>query len=494
MKRILLSACLLLTAGSLYAQLPDTSVLYRTILRQDSLLFQVGFNTCNIPQFERLLSDRFEFFHDRDSISDKKKFLSDVGSYLCKDTDAYQSKRVLTTGSIEIFPLYKSDRLYGAVQHGGHRFYERIAGQTEQLAGTARFTHVWLLENGLWKLTRALSYDHQDNHASPAKGPEWGDDSSVEDWLKANGIPALGVGVIHRGTLQQIRVWGEHTKGSAAPYNTIFNVASLTKPVTAIVALKLVSQGKWSLDEPLFHYWTDPDVAKDPRSRKLTTRHILSQQSGFPNWRLLDSNKMLHFLREPGTQYGYSGEGMEYLREALEHKFKKTLEQLARELIFAPTGMPDTRYTWNSKTDSTRFATGYDQTGRPYKMFRNTRANAADDLQTTIGDYGKFLLSVMKGEGLSEEVFREMGKEQSTIKQDAYFGLGFVVYDLGNGRKALSHGGADEGVQTIFVLLPESGDGLVIFTNVDDGYKIYGSLLEHYLGDQGRKIVEIETR
>jgi CubicO group peptidase (beta-lactamase class C family) len=52
--------------------------------------------------------------------------------------------------------------------------------------------------------------------------------------------------------LKQVKVFGEISKGVVAPYNTIFNVASLTKPVTAIVALKLVSLGKWNLDEPIF--------------------------------------------------------------------------------------------------------------------------------------------------------------------------------------------------------------------------------------------------
>ena len=74
-------------------------------------------------------------------------------------------------------------------------------------------------------------------------------------------------------------------KGIAAPENTIFNIASMTKPVVAMLTLKLVESGQWNLDEPLWDYWVDPDVADDPRLAKLTTRYVLSHQTGFPNWR-----------------------------------------------------------------------------------------------------------------------------------------------------------------------------------------------------------------
>jgi CubicO group peptidase (beta-lactamase class C family) len=204
----------------------------------------------------------------------------------------------------------------------------------------------------------------------------------------------------------------ELQKGIKAPYNTIFNVASLTKPITAIVALKLVSDGKWDLDEPLFKYWIDPDIAKNPNHKLLTTRIILSHQTGFPNWRYLNKDNKLSFDYKPGTKYQYSGEGFEYLRKALEKKFNKTLDQLANELIFKPVNMTETQFFWTNKTDSARFAQGYNSEGIPYKTVKNKSANAADDLLTTVEDYGKFLVSVMDGLDLSTTVIEEMTKHQ----------------------------------------------------------------------------------
>ncbi|WP_254488724.1 hypothetical protein, partial [Salmonella enterica] len=72
-------------------------------------------------------------------------------------------------------------------------------------------------------------------------------------------------------------------------------------------------------------------------------------------------------------------------------------EQLAGELIFQPLQMHDTNYIWDENTDESRFAIGYNATGQPYPTEKNKTAIAADDLHTTIGDYGNFMVSVMKG-------------------------------------------------------------------------------------------------
>lgn len=473
-KKIIISFIIVLFFGTKsQAQIEKNSALYQTILSKDSLLFEVGFNHCNITQFENLLSDTFEFFHDKDSISYKKEFLYKFKNGLCKSPTTYQSRRELNTESTEIFPLYKNQVLYGAIQTGNHKFYETISGHKETFAGSAKFTHVWLLENGVWKLTKSLSYDHQDNNNSNYQSSIFDNDTKIEKWLLENKVPTLGIGVIKDGKLQQVKVFGTIKKGITAPYNTIFNVASLTKPITAMVALKLVNLGKWHLDEPVFKYWIDPDVSKDKNCKILTTRHILSHQTGFTNWRGNNKDGKLHFEFEPGTKYQYSGEGFEYLRKALESKFHKSLNELASELIFKPIQMTDTNYFWNNKTDISRFAIGYDAKGMAYEIEKNKTANGADNLLTTVEDYGKFLTSVMNSDGLSDNLFNEMVKNQVETKNGKHFGLGFEIYDLGNGEYALSHGGSDKGCQTIVFIFPKTKQGLLIFTNVDDGYKVY---------------------
>ncbi|TAD86403.1 MAG: DUF4440 domain-containing protein [Bacteroidetes bacterium] len=494
MRKNIALSCLFLAALSAYSQVDKSADLYKAILHKDSLLFNVGFNTCNISEFENLLSEKFEFFHDKDSISYRKEFLYNLKNGLCKSPTTYQSRRELVAESTAIYPLYKGKVLYGAIQTGNHKFYEAIAGNKETFASSAKFTHVWLLENGVWKLNKSLSYDHQDSKRGINYSPIFDNDAEIEKWLIENKVPTLGIGVIKDGKLQQVKVFGEIKKGAAAPFNTIFNVASLTKPITAMVALKLVSLRKWNLDEPIYKYWIDPDVAKDKNCKVLTTRHILSHQTGFANWRGNNKDGRLSFEFVPGTKYQYSGEGFEYLREALEAKFHKSINQLASELIFIPLQMTDTKYFWDDKTDSSRVAIGYNENGVAYETVKNKTANAADNLLTTVEDYGRFLVSIINREGLTEKVFDDMVTHQVATKKDKYFGLGFELYAFGKSEYAISHGGADKGCQTIVFVLPKTKQGLIIFTNVDDGYKIYEKLLIHYLGEYGRKIFEIETK
>ena len=499
--KAILIGILLFQLHSGFSQEKKNSELYKTIMSKDSLLFNVGFNTCDISQFENLLSDNFEFYHDKDSISDKALFLHNLKKGLCGSIGTYQSRRYLVPNSTEVYPLYKKGILYGAMQMGIHQFYEKstdkngnLADAKENFGSTARFTHVWLLNNGIWKLKRSFSYDHQTENTAGTKSDIFDNDAEIKKWLLQNNVPTMGIGIINNGKLQDVKVFGELKKGVTAPYNTIWNVASLTKPVTAIVTLKLVSEGKWNLDEPLDKYWIDPDIKNDPNHKLLTTRIILSHQTGFPNWRLMNESGKLDFKFKPGTKYQYSGEGLEYLRKALENKFHKTLDQLAEELIFKPLKMNDTQFIWNDKLDISRYAINYDNKGNPYEPTKNKTANAADDLLTTIQDYGTFLCSIMNSDDLSKKVFDDMISHQIETKKNKYFGLGFEIYDLGNNDFALSHGGADKGVQTIVFMLPKTKQGLLIFTNVDDGYKVYEKIVAHYLGENGRKIIDIETK
>ena len=146
-------------------------------------------------------------------------------------------------------------------------------------------------------------------------------DKQIPTWLTETNVPATGIGIIENGKLKYAKVFGELKKGvpskEVSPSSTIFQVASLTKPIVEVLTLQLVTAGEWELDEPLAKYWIDPDVQNDPRHKKLTTRHVLTHQSGFPNWRSMNASKKLEFLSDPGTKVNYSGEGLEYLRHAL---------------------------------------------------------------------------------------------------------------------------------------------------------------------------------
>lgn len=142
------------------AQEPTNSVLHKTLKTKDSLLFEVGFNTCDLKPFEVLVSEKFEFYHDQSGITpNKAAFLESIRNGLCKLS--YRPRRELVQGSLVVYPLYKNGVLYGAIQMGKHRFFAIEKDKPEYFTSIAKFTHVWLLENGEWKLVSVLSYDHQ---------------------------------------------------------------------------------------------------------------------------------------------------------------------------------------------------------------------------------------------------------------------------------------------------------------------------------------------
>ncbi len=314
---------------------------------------------------------------------------------------------------------------------------------------------------------------------------------TISAWLLENQVPAVGIGIIEKGILQDVKVYGKQNN-RLLPVNTIFNVASLTKPVVAMLTLVLVSRKQWQLDEPLAKYWVDPQVQADPFHQQLTTRHILSQQSGFTNWRWNHASQKLTFDVKPGTKFGYSGEGFEYLKRALEAKFRRPLEQLADSILFQPLKMNNTRFYWPERVDTSQFAFEYDAQGKRYEIPPRRDASAADDLLTTVEDYSTFSVSVLKRTGLTKQVFREMSKPQTLVDSDKklFWGLGWeLVQDLSKGEYALYHGGSDRGVRTAVILLPKSSRGLILFTNGDKGGAVIRRMAAESL-DVGKEIIE----
>ncbi len=451
--------------------------------KQDSVFFERAFNLCDMDYLEKAIHKDLLFFHDQSGIQTKADFLANTKNNICSNPNMKPIRKV-EENSLEVFPLYNEGKLYGVIQSGIHNFYIREKNKEDVHTSRAKFTHVWLLDNGNWQLKEVLSFDHND----PGKtAMQENFEQEIKQLLIQEKVPALGLGIIENGRLQQIQVFGNSSKDVPASYNSIFKVASLTKPVTALVTLKLISAGKLGLNEPLDQYWKDPDLQNDKRMKKLTPRIILSHQTGFPNWRYLTESKKLRFEFEPGTKFQYSGEGFEYLRHALELKFHKTLEELAAELVFKPAKMKDTHFWWDQLMDEKRYVRNYDQNGNAYETHKYFEANAAANLLTTVEDYGNFLAYILSGGGLSPLIFDEMQKNQVQLKDNDYFGLGWEkITGFSNEEYALLHTGKDPGVNTVAILFPKTKNAWLIFLNGDNDLKIIEKLLTEkmYLGNE----------
>jgi len=298
----------------------------------------------------------------------------------------------------------------------------------------------------------------------------------IPEWLGDYHVPAVGIAVIRDNEVAWADVFGERERGQPARRDTVFNVASLTKPVFAMMAMQLVARRELGLDDSLSPYWIDPDLASDERHRLLTPRIVLSHRTGFPNWR---RDMKLAFSFDPGSRFGYSGEGFEYLKTAIERKTGRTMPELVRELVFKPAGMDATSFTWKTETEQ-RFAVGHDRQGRPVADPKRTDPSAADDLLTTIDDYARFAAWLLRGAGLPASLLRDLQTAQFGEAASLTFGLGWQIVEAD--ELVLTHGGSDQGVRTETILLPTSRAGVVIFTNSDQSDPLIRRLIAETLG------------
>jgi len=307
-------------------------------------------------------------------------------------------------------------------------------------------------------------------------------------------IASLSVAIVENGQTAEAHAWGQASPSQPATIETLYNVASLTKPVSAEVAMRLAAGGRISLDEPMSAYWVDPDVADDPRSARLTPRLVMSHRSGLPNWRPAGGGK-LSFVNEPGETFGYSGEGFEWLARFIEAKTGEPFEDLAQSLVFEPSGMRETAYTRRPWIEG-RLAVPYDADLKVLAPQVADHYFASDDLISTPRDYARFVVGMLQKRGVTPDLYLEreklqtdrrtqtcLGDEPGCAAEDG-FGLGWETLLIG-GRRFLMHTGMDDGTFTFVYLEPKNGTGLVMFTNSTNGWMAVLPVLELTGADPG---------
>lgn len=441
----------------------------------DRDFFQRSFNECSMDYLKQHISDDLVFYHDQGGKQNAELFLKNIEKNICSGSKL-KPVRELIPGSLTSFPLYNNGELYGAIQRGEHAFYLKHSSD-KTLTSTAKFTHTWLINNGSWRLSAALSYDHQ----SPDS-----DKQALLEVMKKAGVTALGIGVIRNGRLESSEVLGTLDGSVPAPENTLFKVASLTKPIVTLVTLKLVHAGQLSLDESLSKYWVDPDIKDDDWAQLLTPRVILSHESGFDNWRRMSKNGKLTFNYEPGSGFGYSGEGFEYLRKALENKFDQSLETLARLYVFEPAGMKNTHFWWNEQVNEERYALNFDEGGKPHPLNKYYEANAAANLITTVRDYTLFMQYIFQQQQLMPDLYALMTAKNRKLGEKQYFSLGWeILSGFKNDEYAVLHTGKDPGVNALALFFPKSKNGYVLLMNGDNSVPVMEQVLPNlYLGTE----------
>lgn len=311
-------------------------------------------------------------------------------------------------------------------------------------------------------------------------------------WLKQYNVPSASVAYIANGRLAWTVVAGEQSPGVPATDKTLYNIASLTKPIVAETILRLASQNKLQLDESIYPYWVDPDIKNNPWNKLLTPRLCLSHQTGFANWRRM-TNGILTFKFQPGTQSSYSGEGFFYVARFAQNKAGQPFDRLAQNYVLGPLGMKDTSFIVQDWFNG-RLAQPYTNSVFLPPALTSTW-NAADLVETTITDYARFVASVMRNDGLSPAIAAERlvmtrdwtsedAREQVCTHEtpgtachiSAGMGLGWQII-VHNGVTIVDHSGSDTGVNTHAFFVPSKHVGAVIFTNGENGSKVIGEIV-----------------
>ena len=320
-------------------------------------------------------------------------------------------------------------------------------------------------------------------------------DKSLPDLMAKGAVPGLSIALIRDRTTYWVHSFGVRDAKSGQPVTeeTIFEAASLSKPVFAYGVLKLVDQGKLDLDTPLTRYLSPPYIQGDDRLEKITPRYVLSHRTGFPNWRGDGNALTIRFT--PGERFSYSGEGFVYLQKVVEKVTGRALNDYMAEAVFVPLRMQSSSYVWRDDYDR-RTATGHDGDGQTREKSKPKEANAAASLHTTAADYALFVEAVMKGTGLKPKTVREMETPQIAVdpectnctdrapqelSRNVFWGLGWGIQETAPGE-SLWHWGDNGAFKCFVVFYPKRKIGMVLFTNSENGLSIAQAVEAEALG------------
>lgn len=291
-------------------------------------------------------------------------------------------------------------------------------------------------------------------------------------------VPGLSIAIINHSEIVYQRAFGvqDLSTKQKVEKSTLFEAASISKPLFAYFVMKQVENGFLNLDKPLYEYLSYPDIAYDERYKLMTARMVLCHTGGFPNWR--KDTLRLNFT--PGKGFEYSGEGYDYLKMVLA-KIRNTndfgLDSIFYNEIVLPIGAKHMYYTWNSYTSDNK-AMGH-RKGKttdkgPQPPWKPNIFGPGYSLHTESNHYAKFLIELMHPKVMEQNTVNEMLKEQVSLPSNSGFrSLGWVGWSLGfaidstpQGNRYI-HTGDNGDFQSYCQFYKDKEFGIVFFSNYD---------------------------
>lgn len=271
--------------------------------------------------------------------------------------------------------------------------------------------------------------------------------------------------------------------------HTLFQAASLSKPILGYITLRLCDKGIIDLDSPLLSYFKYLPLQSTKDANLITARMILCHASGIPPYP--SNNIKLEFT--PGTDWYYSAEGYKFLQKTIEHLTGKIYEQIAEEEVFVPLKMRRSSFV-KPPNYTLLTASFYNQIGEEHATFQpSNEASAAYSLITTAEDYQKFLWALMFTGGLKKSTYDQMITEwfpNRTYNPDPKIGWGLgVALEKGEAETALWHWGDNGSARSFFIIYPKEKKCLVYFSNSENGLQITEDVLKLFFGNRSYESV-----
>ncbi|HEV7314096.1 serine hydrolase domain-containing protein [Sphingopyxis sp.] len=253
--------------------------------------------------------------------------------------------------------------------------------------------------------------------------------------MAATGARGLAIATIDKGKVVSVQAFGErNAKGEPLTPQTIMYGASLTKAVFAYSVLRLVDEGKVDLDKPIAAMLAKPlpdygnldaygnwgDLAGDERWRTITPRMVLGHSTGFANFHFLEPDGKLRIHFDPGSRYGYSGEGIMLLQFGLDKGLGLDTGREVQRLVFDPLDMRNTSVVWRPDF-AANYADGWTLDGSVEAHDERGRVRMAGSMDTTITDLANFAAALVSGRGLSKKARGELLRPGLTIRSAAQF-------------------------------------------------------------------------